>query len=73
MLPAFRVGCSVSFTDCAGCAGLRRAAEQHEDGCKDVLSEFFRLLDFSSLILSFLNNIPLVVLISFYLIVFLFS
>lgn len=67
MLSVFRVGCSMSFTDCAGCAGLGRALEQHEDGCIYVLSEFFRLLDFSSLILSFLHNISLIVLISSYL------
>lgn len=59
----------MSFTDCVGCAGLGRAVEQHEEehGCMCVLSEFFTLLDFSSLILSFLNNISLIVLISSYL------
>lgn len=62
LLPAFRVGYSVSFTGCVGCADLRRAIEQHEDGCMTCWMNFFRLLDFSSLILSCLNNISLIVL-----------
>lgn len=47
----------MSLTGCVGCAGLRRAVEQHEDGCMYVLSEF---LNFIFLKEYFLNSSDLI-------------